>query len=80
MKLGPIHARVSVHAQRPDIVLRILRRGREKRAPSRHQATPLLEVGATIGKLDLVADGVRERHLGDVGGEISTFGSSVTKR
>src|SRR6266404_1897719 len=54
--------------------------GRAELRPSLGERAALLEqVAAAIGGFDLVADGVSERHLGDLGRETRTLGRPVAE-
>ena len=66
--------------QRRDVVLRLLfSRGAEGR-PRLHESAPLVEqVTASIGGLDLAADGVRQRHFGNLARKVRSLGRPIAE-
>src|SRR5262249_7051398 len=56
------------------------RLGGAERRPGIHQPTPLVEqVAAPVRGLDLGADDVRQRHLGNLAREVRSFGCPIAK-
>jgi len=56
------------------------RRGGAVPRPCVHQLPALLEqITATVGSLDFVRDGMRQRHLGNFGREPGPFGRPITE-